>query len=42
MNSWINYAGAAVINAYYSSIENAIIFPAGILQGLFFNNDKPK
>ncbi|XP_033323591.2 M13 family metallopeptidase neprilysin 2 isoform X2 [Megalopta genalis] len=39
---WITHGRPAVVNAYYSSIENSIQFPAGILQGAFFNNDRPK
>ena len=29
------------MNAFYSSIENSIQFPAGILQGIFYNKDRP-
>ena len=29
-------------NAYYSPTENAMVFPAGILQGIFFGSCKPK
>ena len=39
---WITHAKPAVVNAFYSSIENSIQFPAGILQGQFFNADRPK
>ncbi|XP_018313637.1 LOW QUALITY PROTEIN: membrane metallo-endopeptidase-like 1 [Mycetomoellerius zeteki] len=38
---WISHGRPAVVNAFYSSIENSIQFPAGILQGIFFNNDRP-
>ena len=30
-----------MVNAFYSSIENSIQFPAGILQGNFFGSDRP-
>ncbi|CAJ0920091.1 unnamed protein product, partial [Mesorhabditis belari] len=33
---------AAVVNAFYSSIKNAIMFPAGILQAPFFDAEFPK
>ncbi|CAJ0566155.1 unnamed protein product, partial [Mesorhabditis spiculigera] len=33
---------AAVVNAFYSSIKNAIMFPAGILQPPFFDAEFPK
>ncbi|XP_059488680.1 neprilysin-2 isoform X2 [Neocloeon triangulifer] len=39
---WITHGRPAVVNAYYSSIENSIQFPAGILQGVFFSNDRPR
>jgi len=39
---WVTHARPAVVNAFYSSIENSIQFPAGILQGQFFSADRPK
>ncbi|KAF5303211.1 hypothetical protein FQA39_LY10124 [Lamprigera yunnana] len=39
---WITHGRPSVVNAFYSSIENSIQFPAGILQGTFFNNDRPR
>ncbi|KAG0730217.1 Neprilysin-2 [Chionoecetes opilio] len=39
---WRNHGAAAVVNAYYSPLENSIQFPAGILQGTFFEADRPK
>ncbi|XP_059218296.1 neprilysin-2 isoform X2 [Stomoxys calcitrans] len=39
---WIRHARPAVVNAFYSAIENSIQFPAGILQGHFFNAHRPK
>ncbi|KAG5667541.1 hypothetical protein PVAND_015520 [Polypedilum vanderplanki] len=38
---WTNFATPAVVNAYYSPIENTIKFPAAILQGAFFNFNRP-
>ncbi|TRY72219.1 hypothetical protein TCAL_03874 [Tigriopus californicus] len=38
---WKRHANPAVVNAFYSAIENSIQFPAGILQGAFFSNDRP-
>ena len=38
---WKRHANPAVVNAFYSSLENSIQFPAGILQGIFFNQDRP-
>lgn len=40
-NEWSAFVAPAVVNAYYSSLENTIKFPAGILQGAFFNPDRP-
>jgi len=39
--SWKTHGGAAIVNAFYSSSENSIQFPAGILEGLFFQADRP-
>jgi predicted metalloendopeptidase len=39
---WISHGKAAVVNAFYSPLENSIQFPAGILQGIFFNAERPK
>lgn len=38
---WKRHGAPAVVNAFYSSIENSIQFPAGILQGIFFEADRP-
>jgi neprilysin len=40
-DDWANYVTPAIVNAFYSSLENTIKFPAGILQGAFFNADRP-
>uniref|UniRef100_A0A1A9X1W5 Neprilysin, neutral endopeptidase 2 n=1 Tax=Glossina brevipalpis TaxID=37001 RepID=A0A1A9X1W5_9MUSC len=39
---WLRHARPAIVNAFYSSLENSIQFPAGILQGHFFNAQRPK
>ncbi|XP_069975809.1 neprilysin-2-like isoform X2 [Penaeus vannamei] len=39
---WKNHGAAAVVNAFYSPLENSIQFPAGILQGVFFEAERPK
>lgn len=41
-NDWRDIGAVAVVNAYYSPSQNLIMFPAGILQGVFFANDRPK
>ncbi|XP_046670651.1 neprilysin-2 isoform X2 [Homalodisca vitripennis] len=38
---WITHGRPAIVNAFYSSIENSIQFPAGILQGAFYSHDRP-
>jgi len=38
---WKRHSQPAIVNAFYSSIENSIQFPAGILQGNFFGSDRP-
>ena len=38
---WIDYQAVAFVNAYYFPAGNAMIFPAGILQGTFFNAKRP-
>ena len=39
---WVRHGNPAVVNAFYSPIENSIQIPAGILQGVFFNSYRPK
>jgi len=34
--SWKEHGGAAIVNAFYDSQENSIKFPAGILDGVYF------
>lgn len=38
---WRKHARAATVNAFYNSLDNSIEFPAGILQGAFFDRAKP-
>jgi len=38
---WVRYGRPAVVNAFYSPLENSINFPAGILQGTFFSSERP-
>ncbi|XP_045542231.1 neprilysin-2 isoform X1 [Papilio machaon] len=38
---WVTHGRPAIVNAFYSSIENSIQFPAGILQGAFFSALRP-
>lgn len=38
---WPSFTTPATVNAFYSSTENTMKFPAGILQGAFFNVDRP-
>lgn len=38
---WRKHAKAATVNAFYNSLDNSIEFPAGILQGAFFDRSKP-
>lgn len=37
---WIT--GPAIVNAFYSSTNNQISFPAGILQAPFYDSNFPK
>ncbi|CAL4061046.1 unnamed protein product, partial [Meganyctiphanes norvegica] len=39
--NWKTYAEAAVTNAFYNRITNSIQLPAGILQGIFFDAERP-
>ncbi|CRK97828.1 CLUMA_CG011204, isoform A [Clunio marinus] len=41
-DEWSSEVTPAVVNAFYSSLENTIKFPAGILQGAFFNAERPQ
>ena len=38
---WVDHQTVAFVNAYYHPQLNAMVFPAGILQGLFFNSKRP-
>jgi len=38
---WKRHDTPAIVNAFYSALENSIQFPAGILQGVFFGSDRP-
>ena len=38
---WFDKLPPAIVNAFYSSIENSIWLPAGILQGSFFSANRP-
>jgi membrane metallo-endopeptidase-like protein 1 len=40
--SWIQHKLVAVANAFYMPSQNFMEFPAGILQGVFFNVNAPK
>ena len=39
--SWKTHGGAAIANAYYEAKDNTINFPAGFLDGVFFQEDRP-
>lgn len=41
-NEWTSFVTPAIVNAFYSSLENSIKFPAGILAGAFFSVDRPQ
>jgi neprilysin len=40
--AWLAGLNPAVVNAAYSSWDNAIHFPAAMLQGVFFNAERPQ
>jgi predicted metalloendopeptidase len=40
--SWLEHSDVSVVNAFYNGDGNFIEFPAGILQGLFFNANVPR
>ena len=40
--SWIDNSLVALVNAFYNPTINAMTFPAGILQGVFFDHKAPK
>ncbi len=40
-NDWKEHKAVALVNAFYHPTQNYFEFPAGILQGVFFNNGRP-
>jgi predicted metalloendopeptidase len=40
--SWLEHSLVTVVNAFYNPGQNNMEFPAGILQGVFFNANVPK
>uniref|UniRef100_A0A1Y1N0P2 Peptidase M13 N-terminal domain-containing protein n=1 Tax=Photinus pyralis TaxID=7054 RepID=A0A1Y1N0P2_PHOPY len=38
---WTQQSSVTVVNAYYNPTENGIELPAGILQGVFFDHQRP-
>ena len=41
-NDWREFSEITTVNAYYQPQENAIVFPAGILQGMLFDKNQPE
>lgn len=41
-SDWREHSWVPIVNALYHPSKNAITFPAGILQGLFFNHKVPR
>lgn len=39
---WTTHSYSTAVNAFYDSSENSMQFPAAILQGGFFNKDRPQ
>jgi len=39
--SWNRHSGAAIVNAFYEPSENSMNFPAGFIDGVFFQADRP-
>ncbi|XP_015787620.1 neprilysin-2 isoform X2 [Tetranychus urticae] len=40
-DDWKRFSEAATVNAFNNFIENSIKFPAGILQGVFYDRERP-
>lgn len=40
--NWVDHQAVALVNAFYNPSTNSMEFPAGILQGVFFNSKIPK
>lgn len=41
-NNWVKFITPITVNAYYSPKENTMKFPGAILQGEFFNDQRPQ
>lgn len=42
VKEWFDQLPPAIVMAYYSPPDNAILFPAGFLQGAFYSADRPQ
>ena len=40
--AWIYHQSVALVNAFYNFDINSLEFPAGILQGVYFNSKLPR
>merc|ERR1711973_220752 len=41
-DAWTEHTSVALVNAFYNGDINSMEFPAGILQGVFFNSQAPR
>ena len=40
-HSWNRNSGAAIVRPYYNTLANSMVFPAGFIDGVFFQADRP-
>ncbi|CAG2110878.1 unnamed protein product, partial [Medioppia subpectinata] len=41
INDWAKVGSLTMANAFYNTVKNMVVIPAGILQGVFYDKDRP-
>ncbi|CAG2163689.1 unnamed protein product [Oppiella nova] len=41
LDNWRRVSSLAMANAFYNTVKNTVVIPAGILEGVFYHKDRP-